>query len=208
MRGSNISIGEAVNDALDARDRRLSKALPGTVVTYNAATKTATVKPGVHRLVPSVSDPDDDEIEELPAIPDVPVCWPVGRGFAITPGIGLLPGDPVLLVCCDRDISGWLRTGTPSDPDDARLHSWGSAVAIPGLVHSAYANTPVDAAALASRLDTIFRAISALPDPTTLPTVLTAVIGIINAVKLSYPILAPSVPSVASCGSSILKVDA
>lgn len=137
---------------LDERERSMSKALPGTVVTYDSATKTCTVRPGVHRLVMSADDFDEDEIEELPAIPNVPVMWPQGRGFAFTPTIGLLPGDPVLLICCDRDISGWLTTGVPSEPDDSRSHSWSSAVAIPGLVPATYVNVPADAAALASRV--------------------------------------------------------
>ena len=156
---SKVSIAEALSIALDRREAALSKALPGTVVEYDVITRTCTVQPGVHRLVPSVDDPWGDEIEELPSIPNVPVMWPQGRGFAILPALGLLPGDPVLLICCDRDISGWLRTGLPSEPDDARSHSWGSTVAIPGLVHDAYVNTPTDAAALASKVRDELRAL-------------------------------------------------
>lgn len=161
---ANASLAEVLSLVLESREAALSKTLPGTVVTYDAATKTALVRPGVHRRVPSFDDPDEDEIEELPAIPNVPVMWPQGRGFSIVPTVGLLPGDPVLLLCCDRDISGWLRTGVPSEPDDARSHSWGSAVAIPGLVHDSYTNAPADALALASLVSARVTALQAKLD--------------------------------------------
>jgi hypothetical protein len=155
---SRLSFAESLSMVLEAREAALAKALPGTVVSYDDGNSydpprppTALVRPGVHRLVRSENDPNEDEIEILPAIPDVPVMWPRGRGFSF---IGSLSaGDPVLLVCCDRDISGWVRTGTPSEPEDARSHSWGHAVAIPGLVSQAYTYEPSDALALASKVD-------------------------------------------------------
>jgi hypothetical protein len=185
---------------LDERERMLSKALPGTVVTYDTATKTCTVRPGVHRLVMSTSDFDDDEIEELPAIPNVPVLWPQGRGFAFTPSVGLLPGDPVLLICCDRDISGWLETGVPSAPDDARAHSWSSAVAIPGLVPATYVNVLTDALALASKMDAMFRPLALLSAATDPASTMALVNAILAAVKLSYP------TALSSCASAVAKV--
>jgi hypothetical protein len=135
-------------------ERNVGVALPGTVVSYNAGKQTCSVDPGVHRLVPSEEDEDLDEIEALPTIQDVPVIWPQGRNFNI---VGTLSkGDPVLLVCMDRDPSGWMRTGDPAEPDDARTHHWSSAVAIPGLVPDRNPfPSPSDAAALASVLATI-----------------------------------------------------
>jgi hypothetical protein len=132
--------------------RATGVSLPGTVVSYNAAAQTCVVRPGVYRLIPSLEDMDVDEVEEIPALQDVPVCWPRGRGFSC---VGTLAaGDPVLLICQDRDIAGWQRTGQPAEPDDARVHHWQSAVAIPGLVPNANPiPVPTDAAALASKVD-------------------------------------------------------
>jgi hypothetical protein len=153
---SRLSFAETLSMVLESREAALAKALPGTVVSY--ASGKADVRPGVHRRVRSEDDDNEDEIEILPVIPDVPVMWPQGRGFSF---IGSLnPGDPVLLICCDRDITGWLASGVPSAPEDARSHSWSSAVAIPGLVHNAYTNAPADALALASKLDQIFQSLA------------------------------------------------
>lgn len=146
------SFSEALQIVFDKRARALGGALPGNVVSYDPATHTATVKPGVHRLVPSVEDFDEDLVEELPAIHGVPIQWPRARGFALVGSLS--PGDPVLLVCMDRDMSAWLRTGSAAAPDDARPRSWASCVAIPGLVPSKGGyDAPTDAAALASRVE-------------------------------------------------------
>jgi hypothetical protein len=209
----NISLAQVIGNAADRRANDLAVSLPGIVVSYNPATETATIKPGVSRLVPSVEDPDDDVVEELPAIHDVPVAWYRARGVSIVPPVGLTPGDPVTLLCMDRDISAWLRSGALSEPDDARSHSWANAIAIPGLVPSSNPFTaPVDAAALASKLDAIFQAISAIPP---VPSVSPAVDGapalvianaILTAVRAVY-LTVPPTPSVVSCASQILKVD-
>lgn len=151
--------GQVVRTAIDARLSRTGVATPGTVVSYDAASATCTVRLGVHRLVPSANDADLDDVEEHPALQDVPVCWPVGRGFQV---LGTLsPGDSVLLVCMDRDISGWRRTGQPAEPEDARVHSWSSAVAVPGLVPAQSPfPAPGDAAALASKVDEFLSALA------------------------------------------------
>lgn len=121
MRSLKNSIASLVRRLVDKRADTLAVSLPGTVESYDASSKTAVVRPGVHRLVPSMTDADLDELEELPAV-RVPVAWPRARGYSM---VGTLSaGDPVLLICQDRDISGWRRSGKPSEPDDARTHVW------------------------------------------------------------------------------------
>ena len=203
----NISLGEVIGSAADRRARDLNVALPGIVVSYNPATETATIQPAVNRLLPSVSEPDEDVSEELPAIPDVPVSWYRARGVSIVPPAGLLPGDPVTLLCCDRDISAWLRSGTLSDPDDARSHSWANAIAIPGLVPSSNPfSAPSDAAALASQLNWLIATIKATVispgdgGAAIKAAVAAAFPAVVGAAALTQAVLV-------STGSSILKVD-
>lgn len=143
---------EVISIAIERQIRAVGKALPGTVVSYNAVTETCVVRPGVNQIL-TAGDPDlPDDYEELPACPNVPVAWPRARGFEMVGS--LQAGDPVFLVCCDRDISGWRTTGEPSNPDDHGAHSWGSVVAIPGLFpDSRPFSVPSDAAALASRVE-------------------------------------------------------
>ena len=143
---------EILDQAIDAKLLAVGKALPGTVVSYNATTKTCVVRPGVNRPVPSADLDEPEDFEELPALQAVPVMWPRAVGFVLEGSLSA--GDTVFLVCCDRDISEWRRTGQPSNPNDPRRHSWGSVVAIPGLIPDTNPfPTPGDAAALASRVE-------------------------------------------------------
>ncbi len=145
-----------INRQLDMRINNMGGALPGTVVSFDAGSDTCVVRPGVNRSVPVIGE-DDFVFEELPPVYDVPVCWPQGRNFRFNGTLNA--GDHVLLVCLDRDASGWLRPGKPSDPDDVRESSWANAVAIPGLVPSTNPFNPTDSAALASKLDALIAAL-------------------------------------------------
>jgi hypothetical protein len=133
--------------------RNFAVATPGIVQSYNAGTRTCSVKPAVHKLVPSTTDEELDVTEEYPVLQGVPVCWPVGRGFRLNATLAL--GDPVLILALDRDLSRWRRTGQVGEPDDARLHDYAFAVAIPGLVPDTNPiPTPTDGAALAGAVAT------------------------------------------------------
>ncbi len=134
-----IELTEAIQAALDARLNQAHVALPGVVVSYNAARQTADVRPGVKRAVPT----DVEGIfttETLPVIPSVPVCWPRGNGQHFAPG--LAAGDGVLIVVCDIDPATWVRTGEVSDPGDLRKMDLSHAVCIPGFVPSGDALSP------------------------------------------------------------------
>jgi hypothetical protein len=204
-----LTLAEVMNNAADARERHFGVALPGIVLSYDAATQTASIQPAVNRWVPDESSPDEDLSEPLPALQSVPVMWPKGRNFSVTGT--LAAGDPVLLVCIDRDMSGWRTSGAQSDPQDARLHDWSSAVAIPGLVPSTSPfSVPSDAAALANVLDTLGRSVAALGGAApgapsivvaTLPDVATAVNAIILAFRVAWPQIASG-----TVGSTILKL--
>jgi hypothetical protein len=123
----------------------------------------------------------------------------------------------------DRDISGWLRTGVHQDPDDTRIHSWSSAVAIPGLVPSSSPfPEPSDAAALASKLDTFYRTVAPLPDlvplnplpppsPADVLTLLLEVVTNVQAIVVAARAVTGStgelVPGTDSVGSTVLLLD-
>lgn len=109
----------------------LHGALPATVLAYNPALQTVTVKPCVSGRV------EDSETEvlvpyPLPAISNVPVAFPSSTGFAIT--WPLFPGDTVYLVCGERSMDEWKSTGAAENlPQDIRRFDLTDAVAIPGL---------------------------------------------------------------------------
>ncbi len=153
------TLADVIRTGIQAATRSLGVALPGTVVSYDDDSQTATVQPGVHRVVPTIEDESELEAEALPAVQNVPVCWLVGRGIQVK--ASLEAGDSVLLICLDRDPSGWMRSGRAQPPDDVREHHWANAVAIPGLVPSSSPfDTPGDAAALASKVDIILAALN------------------------------------------------
>lgn len=100
-------------------------ALPGKVVSFNAATLRASVKPSVKN--PIIDENDERVVESLPTIPGVPVAFP--PGYLAT----LAPGDNVLLVFCSASIDTWLTRGTEVDPFNKWRGSLSDAIAIPQL---------------------------------------------------------------------------
>lgn len=111
---------------------KVNVALPGTIISYNAATQTATVQP-----VPAARyhDAETDTLvpEPLPQIANVPVQFPSGTGGTYTITWPLAPNDPVLLVFCDRSTDEYRSLGTPQTvPLDTRRFDLTDAVAIPG----------------------------------------------------------------------------
>ncbi len=183
----------------------MAKTLPGVVVSYDATSKTCSVQPAVHLLVPTEADPDEDYVEELPVLLDVPVAWPRAQGYSLVGSLS--PGDSVLLVACDRDISGWRRSGKASEPDTAQVHSWSSAIAIPGLQpDSGGFATPSDKAALASDLDKLIGILKGWSPVTSDGGA--ALKAAINVAFPNYSSNPAPVPSTATTvGSSKLRLD-
>lgn len=198
-----VDMPTILQNAIDASLNEVGVAMPGTVVTYSNGR--ATVRPGTHKLIPALDDDDTDLVEEQPAIQDVPVIWPRGRNFQIAGT--LVPGDPVLLICLDRDASSWRRTGQPAEPDDTRVHHWSNAVAVPGLLAGPTTWPTTDALALASRLDTFLRTISALPDTIAPNSAEAATLAIIQAARALVG-GSPGVPGVGTTGSTVFRTNA
>lgn len=130
----SAGVGSAVDDVFVAR--------AGKVTAYDAVTNTAFVKPMIKRAVYTV-DEDERGFEELPEIPFVPVLWPRAGAYAVV--LPLAVGDTVLLVFCDVSHAEWRVDGGVSEPADARRHSIGWPVAIPGFFPD---SSPLSAAVL------------------------------------------------------------
>jgi hypothetical protein len=205
-------LAEVIQAALEARLSSMHVAIPGKVVSYNATTQTADVRPGVKRAV-STAVEGEFITEELPVIPSVPVCWPGGSGGHFRPSLS--SGDGVLIVVCDLDPATWVRTGEVSDPGDLRRFDLSHAVCLPGFRPASGAISPsdpdvksasaafggsTDAAALASMLDKLIAVLktAGVGAATNVPGVLTT----------AFPSLVGSTAPTGAIttGSTVLKV--
>ena len=99
-------------------------ALPGIVESFDAETRTATVRPAVKHTVSFRPGGASGEIF-LPLLHDVPVFMPVS--FEVN------PGDLCLLVFADCDIDAWFETGDIEKTASERMHSLSDAFAFVGF---------------------------------------------------------------------------
>ncbi len=120
---------EIISEAIESRLLELHTAIPGKVVSYDAATQTAEVTPVVQRAEPR--EDGGNTLTPLPSIPNVPVQWPRGGGMALC--FPLRAGDHVLLVFSEAAIGHWRASGELAPPGDLRRHCLGYPVAIPGI---------------------------------------------------------------------------
>lgn len=135
------TIAETMREILESFSGDLHVAIPGVVESYNVATLTADIRPGLKRYVPSRDDEAEDRTEPLPVLPDVPVIWPFGGGLFVHGGLDR--GDSVLLVICSTDPGAWRASdGSQVDPSHPLRHGLGGAVAIPGLLRRGAEFTP------------------------------------------------------------------
>lgn len=107
------------------RLKDLHTATPGIVRQYDAATRRATIQPGL-----LVSLTDGRDIRRPPLL-DVPVLHPAGGGLLLH--IPLEAGDPVLIVFSERGITAWKEALEESRADTVGIHSERDAMCIPGF---------------------------------------------------------------------------
>ena len=120
------NMAEAIRFALEEWTKlNISVCLPGLIESHDPATRRATVQPAIDILL------TDGRREVQPAIANVPVVWPAVQGFVMAGA--LRRGDPVLLVFCQRGLTGFKRTHGRSVPDEDSLFDLRDAVAIPGF---------------------------------------------------------------------------
>lgn len=98
--------------------------IPGKIVSYNATTGRAVVKPSLSKLLA-----DGTELPS-PRIVDVPVCWPSGDAYSALIALPLKAGDSVVLQFSERAIDDWLASGSEV-PTDPRMFDLSDAFATP-----------------------------------------------------------------------------
>lgn len=132
MTRPTTTLAESLRRVLSAARSEIHTAIPGIVRSYDAATQTADVEPGVLLPLPALSEESEDGRERLPILPSVPVAWPRAGGFFLH--FPLSAGDTVLLVFCESDTGSFRGSGDVSDPGTPERHGLSGAVAIPGYV--------------------------------------------------------------------------
>ena len=126
---------EQIDTLVDGKTAEIHTVIPGIIEKFDPATCLADVRPALKRRF-SVNGEDGETVavkKELPVIPNVPVAFPRGGGFAIT--WPLKKGDPCLLLISERSIDSYIDSDgkAPVDPDDSRTHDLSDAICYPGM---------------------------------------------------------------------------
>lgn len=117
---------EAALTAMQGLQSKMWTALPGYVVSVDLAAQTVTVQPTVKGV--TTDRGNAEALVNLPVLPDVPICWPRGGGFALT--FPVAAGDEVLVVFASRAIDSWWQSGGIGAPVEARMHDLSDGFAI------------------------------------------------------------------------------
>lgn len=121
----SVTLSDLIDTVLSQRLAEVRVALPGEVVSYDAAKQEADVRPLVRRRI------GEDE-EDLPIVPHVPVAHPRGGGFHLS--VPLAAGDLVTLIVQDVSHDD-LRAGRGTvAPSDRASHHLANAMCYPGGV--------------------------------------------------------------------------
>jgi hypothetical protein len=115
---------------LESRVADIETVGPGVVHSYDAATRTADVRPMTKR--PIADEDDEIQHEELPIVPSCPVIFPGSGAFRIT--FPIKKGDGGALIHLKWSAAKW-RSGDgskPTEPGDVRMHHLGAAIFLPG----------------------------------------------------------------------------
>lgn len=136
------SLAELLRRVIDSRLVDVHTSIPGKILAYDADTQEATVAPQVKRAY--TDEEGAREVEDLPAIPGVPVVFPRAGGYRVTFPVAV--GDTVLLVFSEASIDRWKSRGGCLDPGEDARHELSGAVAIIGLYDFAHAlsDAPTD----------------------------------------------------------------
>jgi hypothetical protein len=121
--GTTPTQAEIILTALGRASAGIRVAMPGKVISYDAAAQTVEVEPQLDAVRP------DGSADRLPVLPNVPVAFPRGGGFVMT--FPLAKGDFVELVFQDFTLDKWRELGKVTTPDDLRAHGVMGAVAMP-----------------------------------------------------------------------------
>ena len=130
MPAAKPSEHEVLLEGIRGQMARIHTALPGVVVSYDAASQTATVKPAFKFAYKDPSGDGSVKRYEPNAISNVPVAFPGAGDFSIT--WDLAAGDEVLLIFAERSLDEWRSLGGSShEPSDLRRFDLSDAIAYP-----------------------------------------------------------------------------
>lgn len=98
--------------------------IPGQVKRFDPETGCADISPLVTEL------DEHGEVQGLPVIPCVPVCYPAGAGVAMV--WGLAPGVEGIVLFSSRSMAQWIVSGNSlADPEGARQGSLADGMFLP-----------------------------------------------------------------------------
>lgn len=123
---------------METMAENLHVALPGKVVTYNVATRTANIQPLLRNW---------RQKEDPPLLLDVPVFFPGNILFDVN------PGDECLVVFADACIDAWHQNGGISVPISARRHDVSDGFAFIGFFSRKKATGGIDLTAKLAELE-------------------------------------------------------
>jgi len=98
--------------------------LPGTVISYDGATKRARVRPAIQVMR------TDGTFQDRPTIANCPVIHPAGGGFTVH--LPIKAGDAVLMLFSQRGLSRFKQNFENAQPDEALLDIK-DAIILPGF---------------------------------------------------------------------------
>ncbi len=126
-----IPIEQIIDDRLRDYQLDIHTSIPGYVKSYDPETKTAEIVVAYSDFF--ASDAEQPTNLDWVPIPDVPVIFPRGGGWAIT--WPLTEGDPVLLVFSERSIDEWFASDGKSEvaPQYQGTHDEADCFCLPGL---------------------------------------------------------------------------
>jgi hypothetical protein len=124
-----------------SQQAKMWTALPGQIVSYDAASMTCVVQPTIQ---PKWRGQNGNWANvTLPVIPDVPVHFPGGGSFALT--FPLTAGDEGLIVFASRCIDAWWQNGGVQPQAELRMHDLSDAFFIPKVWSQAHKLSNVSA---------------------------------------------------------------
>ena len=118
-----VTLAQLFDQANETLRNALYHGMPGSVVSYDAPTQTATIQPMVNDVRTHVVT-GARVSEPFPQLTGVPIAWPRFGKFVIAGRLNKF--DPVWLTAFDLDPTAWQAnpsaTNDPVDPPDVRRH--------------------------------------------------------------------------------------
>jgi hypothetical protein len=131
----------SIQQLVDHKLENLNTAIPATVVSYDAATNMATVRPSLPKRLANDKSLAQSDVFKVPVVFPTSGMGSGQKQAAIT--MPLTPGDGLKLVVMQRCIADW-KSGSQNAPTDPRQFDLSDCVAVPGLNASGVAGHATD----------------------------------------------------------------